>query len=136
MTSIYSNIDQTKLLHIINRKADIEPGRKDLCPATEFLQCAAMRLPKGKTFQPHKHFYRDCPAVSIVQESWVVITGMVKVFLYDTDDTVIHTDILEAGDCSITFHGGHTYEIMADDTRVLEYKTGPYIGQQHDKVFI
>ena len=36
----------------------------------------------------------------------------------------------------MTFQGGHTYEILEDDTIVYEYKTGPYKGQENDKVFI
>jgi len=36
----------------------------------------------------------------------------------------------------MTFFGGHNYLIMQDDTLVYEFKTGPYTGQQNDKVFI
>ena len=32
--------------------------------------------------------------------------------------------------------GGHNYEILEDDTHVLEYKTGPYFGIEFDKKFI
>jgi hypothetical protein len=56
--------------------------------------------------------------------------------MYDIDDTIIHTPILHKGDCSITFYGGHTYEILEDNTVVYEYKTGPYYGLQNDKEFI
>ena len=36
----------------------------------------------------------------------------------------------------MTFEGGHTYTILEDETIVYEYKTGPYKGQENDKVFI
>ena len=36
----------------------------------------------------------------------------------------------------MTFQGGHTYEILEEDTIVYEYKTGPYKGQANDKEFI
>ena len=39
-------------------------------------------------------------------------------------------------DISITFYGGHNYVSLEDDTRVYEYKTGPYMGQARDKEFI
>ena len=39
-------------------------------------------------------------------------------------------------EATFTFEGGHNYEIQENDTRILEYKTGPYLGQEHDKVFI
>jgi hypothetical protein len=72
----------------------------------------------------------------IPQESWVVIRGMVQVEMYDLDNTLLHTDVLEPGDISVTLEGGHNYLIMADDTLVYEYKTGPYKGQEKDKTFI
>jgi hypothetical protein len=36
----------------------------------------------------------------------------------------------------MTFRGGHNYLILEEDTIVYEYKTGPYMGQQLDKVFL
>ena len=93
-------------------------------------------MEKGKTFRPHKHIYKACPDSSIAQESWVVIKGRVKAILYDIDDTIIAEEIIEPGDCSITFEGGHNYEILEEETVVYEYKTGPYQGQKLDKEFI
>ena len=66
----------------------------------------------------------------------MVIKGSVKCFFYDLDDKLIQTEILNAGDCSITLSGGHNYEILEEETVVYEYKTGPYEGQIKDKVFI
>ena len=61
----------------------------------------------------------------IAQESWIVVKGRVRCIFYDLDDTVIATPIIEVGDCSMTFEGGHTYEILEEDTIVYEYKTAP-----------
>ena len=72
----------------------------------------------------------------IAQESWVVIQGRVQVMFYDTDGSLLQTSVLNAGDASMTFQGGHNYLILKDDTVVYEYKTGPYQGQALDKVFI
>ena len=54
----------------------------------------------------------------------------------DIDDNIIAEPILKEGDASFTLYGGHTYEILEDNTLVYEYKTGPYEGQKLDKVFI
>ena len=93
-----------------------------------------MSLLRG-TFKPHKHVYCE-KTTTIAQESWVVIEGKVKAILYDIDDNIISEEILNAGDCSITLYGGHTYEILEDNTLVYEYKTGPYLGIEADKAFI
>ena len=135
MKEIYSH---NKLLHIVCRADEIQKeGRIDLVSDNEFIQCAALSMQKGKTFRPHKHFYKESVTDTVIaQESWVVISGKVKVFFYDLDDTVIEEVILGPGDISITLRGGHTYEILEDNTVVYEYKTGPYTGQENDKVFI
>ena len=135
MERIYSKIDG-RLLHIINRIHEFQ-GRKEVIPEDNFLQCATLRMEKGKTFPPHKHIIKDRHyPKQIAQVSWVVIKGKVKCKLYDLDDTIIAEPILESGDASFTLYGGHTYEILEEDTLVYEYKTGPYEGQKLDKTFI
>ena len=136
MEKIYSKLEPNKLLHIVNRIADIKE-RTILIPDNNFIQCATLKMEKGKTFEPHKHITKDRHyPEQIAQESWVVIKGKVKCIFYDLDDTIIATPILEAGDASFTLYGGHTYEILEENTIVYEYKTGPYEGIELDKVFI
>lgn len=136
MEKIYSKIDPSKLLHIINRLDEIE-GRTEVVPEDNFIQCATLKMPNGKTFNPHKHITKDRHYTEqIAQESWIVIKGSVRCIFYDIDDQIIATPILYSGDASFTLYGGHTYEILEDDTIVYEYKTGPYEGQSLDKVFI
>jgi cupin fold WbuC family metalloprotein len=136
MEKIYSKIEEGKLLHIINRLDEIQ-GRQEVVPEDNFIQCATLKMENGKTFPPHKHITKDRHySAQIAQESWVVIKGSVKCIFYDIDDTIIATPILKAGDASFTLYGGHTYEILEDNTIVYEYKTGPYEGQKLDKTFI
>lgn len=136
MEKIYSKVEPNKLLHIINRVSEIE-GRTDVVDSDNFIQCATLRMEKGKTFPPHKHIEKERTYTNqIAQESWIVVKGRVKCKFYDIDDTLITEPILGVGDASFTLHGGHTYEILEDDTIVYEYKTGPYEGQELDKVFI
>tara|TARA_R110002153_G_scaffold166073_2_gene318584 strand:- start:401 stop:811 length:411 start_codon:yes stop_codon:yes gene_type:complete len=136
MEKIYSKVEPDKLLHVINRLSDIK-GRDDIIPENNFIQCATLKMPKDKTFPPHKHITKDRHySKQIAQESWVVIKGLVRCKFYDIDDTLIAEPILEPGDASFTLYGGHTYEILENDTIVYEYKTGPYEGQELDKTFI
>ena len=136
MEKIYSKVEEGKLLHIVNRLYEIE-GRTEAVPEDNFFQCATLKMAKGTTFKPNKHITKERTyEAQIAQESWVVIKGSVKCIFYDVDDTIIATPILRAGDASFTLYGGHTYEILEEDTIVYEYKTGPYQGQKFDKVFI
>tara|TARA_R110002049_G_scaffold40160_1_gene122612 strand:- start:54 stop:464 length:411 start_codon:yes stop_codon:yes gene_type:complete len=136
MEKIYSNIKKDKLLHVIVKKQDLTPGRKDVISEDNFIQCAILNMEKDKTFRPHKHIWKERNRNVIAQESWIVIQGKVKCHFYDLDDTIISEPILEPGDASFTLEGAHTYTILEDDTLVYEYKTGPYEGQQMDKTFI
>ncbi len=135
MERIYSKIDPSKLLHIINTKNNITKTRCDISPSNEFLQVSCFEFPKNKTFKPHYHIPLD-RHTTITQESWIVIQGKVKAILYDIDQTIIAERILNSGDLSITFYGGHNYLSLEENTLVYEYKTGPYMGQAKDKKFI
>jgi cupin fold WbuC family metalloprotein len=135
MEKIYSKLDKNILLHTIHRLSDTGEKRIDLCPEEEYLQVSTFRLKEGKTFRPHRHITCE-KTVDITQESWVIIRGKVKVFLYDIDKTLLTEKILTQGDCTITFRGGHNYLCLEDDTLVYECKTGPYYGQEKDKEFI
>tara|TARA_B100000686_G_scaffold121291_1_gene128371 strand:- start:301 stop:729 length:429 start_codon:yes stop_codon:yes gene_type:complete len=136
MKQVYSQVEPGKLLHIINRFEEIG-SRTDVAPADQFIQLATLKMEKGKTFRPHKHIWKPTAKLEVIaQESWVVIQGSVKIFMYDLNDKLIGTEIINQGDCSMTFEGGHTYEILEDNTVVYEYKTGPYTGVENDKVFL
>lgn len=136
MYNIYSRVNPEKLLHLVHRMNEITE-RDNVAPDSQFLQLATLRMPRGKTFRPHQHIWKPAPRAEVIaQESWVVIKGSVRVYFYDTDGALLETTVINAGDCSMTFEGGHTYEILDDDTVVYEYKTGPYTGVENDKVFL
>ena len=136
MEKIYSKVDPSKLLHLIVRKEEITPGRQDIVPEENFIQCSILNMEKGKTFRPHKHIWKERTRNVIAQESWVVIQGSVKCIFYDIDNTIIAEPIVYPGDASFTLEGGHNYFILEDNTLVYEYKTGPYEGQALDKIFL
>ena len=136
MIEYYSKIEPNKLLHVVVRKEDLKPGRKDIIPEEHFIQCSHLNMEKGKTFRPHKHIFKNRTRDVIAQESWIVIQGKVKCIFYDLDDTILVEPILNPGDASFTLEGGHNYEILEDNTLVYEYKTGRYEGQALDKTFI
>ena len=140
MKLIYSKIKPTRLLHIVYTLEDFKKinngHRKDIIDEKEFLQLSALKMKEGQTFRPHEHIWKKGEDKVIAQESWVVVRGSVKCSFYDLDKTLLCEPILKVGDCSVTLFGGHTYSILDNDTLIYEYKTGPYKGQEEDKVFI
>lgn len=136
MEKIFSRCNPDVLLHMVNRKADIIVGRHNLVDSDQFLQCSALHLVEGQTFKAHQHLWKPGPPQVIAQESWIVIAGRVKCLFYDTNGDFLEDKILEPGDASFTLQGGHNYEALDPQTLVYEYKTGPYQGQELDKVFL
>jgi hypothetical protein len=137
MTKIFSKLDPSKLLHMIHRVSEISEQRCDVVPPSEFLQMAAFELPIGKTFKAHKHNINPSTVTEVIaQESWVILQGCVEAHFYDLDGTLLERSILREGDCSITLYGAHNYVSLEPGTLVREFKTGPYISQEHDKTFL
>ena len=139
MIKVYSNVIENKLLHMVYFKNDLDETRDfrfDVAPEDQFIQVSALKLKAGKTFRPHKHIWKEAPEPEVIaQESWCVLEGRVQAHFYDLDDSLLAEYVLEVGDISLTFEGGHTYTIL-EDARVYEYKTGPYQGVEKDKVFL
>ena len=136
MIKIYSKINPELLLHLIFRINEAKEERLDLTEPKEYLQCAVMLLNKKK-FNAHKHIERlQINERYVTQESFVIIQGRVKCIFYDTSKTIIAEHIIGPGDISITFHGGHNYEILEDNTIIYEFKSGPYLGPVNDRIRI
>ena len=124
-------------LHLIYRKFDLEAldFREDISSEKEFLQLAAIKIPNNHKFRGHKHL-KLVRETDITQECWIVVKGRVKTLHYDEEDNLLQVNILQAGDATITFKGGHNYEALEEGALVYEIKTGPYMGQAKDKIFL
>jgi len=134
---IFSKIEPDKLMHLVCLNTDTDE-RMNVCPTDSLLQLAFLPLKKDQTFKAHKHIDKKTE-INGTSESWIVLRGRVKAILYDIDDTVLEEVELKQGDCSITIcpvGAGHNYLCLEDNTLVAEYKTGPYLGIEQDKVFI
>jgi len=132
---IFSRIEPDKLLHLVLSTHNSK-GREQLVDSDQFLQVATLQLKSGEYFSAHKHLWKDLASNrSIAQESWVIIKGSVKVTFFDLDNSLLETHILKAGDLSVTLYGGHGYEIL-EETIAVEFKSGPYLGQEQDKTYL
>jgi len=134
MEKIYSKIDG-RVLHFVNRLSDIQSKRNNLCSDESFIQCASYRVNKGLITKPHEHIERKVVHDHYVtQEAWIVIQGSIKVILFDIDGQFLSSEILYKGDVCITFFGGHTFDVLENNTIIYEFKTGPYIEELDKKL--
>ena len=136
MKQIISKINNT-ILHIIFNAKEVSENRIDVIDANNNLQFSALKIEKGAKFRPHYHISKKVDiSETIAQEAWVIIKGRIKITQYDLDSTILNEEILEAGDVAITLLGGHTFEVLEKDSIIYEFKTGPYLGVELDKIFI
>ena len=132
MKKLVSKIDG-KLLHTIFYISDVVKERIDVIDGDNQLQFSASEIVKGKKFRPHYHIPKKIEYTEVTsQEAWVVVKGS----YYDINSKILSNEILNAGDVSITLQGGHTFEVLEEDTILYEFKTGPYLGVKLDKNFI
>ena len=111
---------------------DIDYGTTFFGSPEERLQFSALRYKKGKALQDHVHRHR-LRIVERTQESWVVLKGKARVRVFTETKRLIHEQIIAAGQFFISYRGGHGYEILEDETIVVENKLGDFVGVEADK---
>ena len=98
----------------------------------EMIQFSVLKYDDGHVLQSHIHKLRP-RGILKTQESWVVLRGAAYVKIFDENKLLIYHQILTAGQFYISYRGGHGYEILEDDTIVIENKLGDFIGVEEDK---
>ena len=132
---ILSSVEKNRLLHFIHRRSEFG-ARVELIEASELLQLSSQVIEGSQSFRAHRHIPKPLKITAVTaQESWVVISGLVEVSYFDLDDSLISSHRLSAGDVSVTLAGGPAYKVI-EESLIYEFKTGPYLGVEFDKVFI
>jgi hypothetical protein len=67
------------------------------------------------------------------QEVVFVKQGRLLTVLYNEQRQPVHEIILEVGDLLVITDAGHGYEVLSDDTQILEVKNGPFVSVEMDK---
>jgi len=121
-----------QIISIIYRDDDWKKGLNFITPDEMFVQVGSWWYDKGKKLDSHIHKEFDRVA-SRTQETIYVKQGAVKVLLYSETEKFIGDYILNEGDLAVFCFGGHGYEILEDDTKIIESKNGPFIDVETDK---
>jgi len=59
--------------------------------------------------------------------------GSMKVTLYDDQKGYLRDFTIYTGDLVVYGYGGHGYEILEDNTQIIEAKNGPFVDVNTDK---
>lgn len=117
---------------IIYRDEDWVKGLNFITPNDMFVQVGSWWYDSGKELQKHVHndFERSA---SRTQECVYVRKGKMRVDLYTEELEKFKEFELSEGDLAVFAYGGHGYEILDDDTQIIEMKNGPFVDVDTDK---
>ncbi len=121
-----------KIISIIYRDSDWKKGLNFITPDELFIQVGSWWYDKGKKLDSHIHKEFDRNATR-TQETIYVKRGAVKVLLFTEKEEFLQDYILYQGDLAVFGYGGHGYEILEDDTQIIESKNGPFVSVDKDK---
>ena len=121
-----------QIISIIYRDSDWVKGLNFITPDELFVQVGSWWYDKGRKLDSHIHkeFNRNAKRT---QETIYVKQGSVKVLLFTEKEEFLQDYILYQGDLAVFGYGGHGYEILEDDTQIIESKNGPFISVDKDK---
>lgn len=121
-----------KILAIIYRDEDWTKGLNFITPNDLFVQVGSWWYDRGRQLDCHIHndFTRSATRT---QECVYVRKGSMRVTLYtESREEFLKFDLFN-GDLAVFCFGGHGYEILEDDTQIIESKNGPFIDVETDK---
>lgn len=125
-------MDGDLILAIIIRNADWEEGLNFVSSDEDYQQVGIWGYNKGKKLAPHIHLI-ESREVLRTQEVVFVKEGRIRADIYTEKEKFLKQVELGKGDTIILLNGGHGYEILEEDTKVLEVKNGPYVGADRDR---
>ncbi len=101
------------------------------------IQVIPMRFDAGKVMPArtgvrHTVTIRETPTHKLL----LVYRGALRVDLYDVRRQHVEGRTLLPGQFVICYGAGHRFEVLADDSVILEVKSGPFLGDELDRVFI
>ena len=125
-------MDGDSVLAIVIRNADWEEGLNFISSDEDYQQVGVWGYKKGKKLAPHIHLIEPREVLR-TQEVIFVKDGRIRADIYTEKEKFLKSIELGKGDTIILLKGGHGYEILEDNTKVLEVKNGPYIGADKDR---
>ena len=124
--------DRHTVLAIVIRDADWGKGVNFVSSDKDYQQVGIWGYDREQKLAPHIHLVKT-RQVMHTQEVVFVKNGRIRADIYTEEKEFLKSIELEKGDTIILLNGGHGYEVLEDNTEVLEVKNGPYLGAEEDR---
>ena len=105
-----------------------------LSPPESSFQFGLLAHKAGFVEPPHCH-KTITRTINDLQQMFVVQRGVVAVQLYSDDGDLLREIIMHPGDAIVLIHGVHAIRVI-EDMQCISVKQGPFLGTEHDKVFV
>ena len=111
---------------------DISEGLAFFTQESDYVQVGGCSYEKGKKIPAHSHLQYTRQAER-TQEVLFVVSGSINAHIYDEYNKLIETIEVNTNEGVILLQGGHGFDVLDDNTKVLEIKNGPYPGPELDR---
>jgi len=101
----------------------------------DFVQVATWNYNSWKHLKAHAHKIYERVS-NRTQEVLFIKQWKIEATIYNEDDNEIEKLVLSTWDIMIIYSWWHSYNILEDNTQVLEVKNGPYPWIEKDKKII
>ena len=124
--------NEGRIIAIVYLKRDWVEGLNFLTPPDLNIQVSSWLYNKGQKIASHIHKV-NTRSIDRTHEVTYVKKGKMRVLLYGEDKKFLEDFIITEGDLVVYAYGGHGYEILEDNTQVIEVKNGPFSDVSSDK---
>lgn len=125
--------DKEEEIATIVYRDSFEERVKFITPDDFPLQFGIMKYEEGDSVHPHTH--PNLPRViTQSQEIIHVVEGKIKLDIFNSKGELCASKILKGGDSAFFAKGGRGWTAL-EETRMIEIKQGPYLGEK-DKVLL
>ena len=101
------------------------------------IQVIRMQYNEGQILRKRKGVKHSIPSDDVhTQKTLLVYRGQLLADIYDYDNLLLHTSLLKSGEFLICLQGGHGFKIREDNTVIFEVKTGPFLGDDKDRMWL
>lgn len=125
--------DGTVYALFFRKEVSTENGAKFFTEDSDAFQVGVLERPAGYEVKPHLHPERPVE-VQTVSEFLYIEKGRIAVTVLGEDWEELGSQELTAGDFLLFLRGGHKVT-MLEETRMIEVKQGPFLGDTGAKVF-
>lgn len=126
-------ISDNQLIAKIVSPEDWTKGLNFFTDNDDFIQVGSWWYDKERYLADHIHLKYPRTGKR-TQECVFVVSGRMKINFFSENQEFLESCEVGQGDFAVIFGGGHGYEILEDDTKILETKNGPFTSVEKDKI--